>query len=128
MGTNISVADAASLLSEAGRLTKKVIAPALQDALLEIPEKEAFVLEMFYHEGEENEDIASMLGATTSQVRELKQQAKESLFRTQFGQKLETKERLESALKLSGRYWQAREDEDAQRFKQAIEQAQEEIA
>lgn len=115
--------DAAAVMSEVARVTKQVLVPRLQEALLEIPEEQAFALEMSFHEGESDEDIASMRQVSVSEVQDLKQQAKESLMQTQFGQELETKERLETVLDLTGRYWLNRQEKDAERYRQAFEEA-----
>jgi hypothetical protein len=48
---NNSIGDAAAVLSEIARITKQDLVPWLREALREIPEEQAFALEMSYFEG-----------------------------------------------------------------------------
>jgi hypothetical protein len=120
---DLTSSKAAAFLSEVAQITKQTVVPRLQEALLEIPEEQAFALEMSFFEDEDDEDIASMMQVSKVEVQSLKQQAKESLMHTQFGWELETKDRLETSLKLAGRYWQNRKEKDAERYQQAFEKA-----
>lgn len=124
---NKSIGNAAALMSEIAQITKQVLVPQLQEALREIPEDQAFALEMSFHEGESDESIASMMLVSVSEVQDLKRQAKDSLMQTQFGQELETQERLETVLELTGRYWLNRNEKDKERCRQALEEAYTEI-
>ena len=121
MSNQPNAGDAAAVLSEAAVAVKRTIVPAVQDALLEVPEEQAFALEMSLFEGEDDAAIASMLETSEEEVRALRAEAREELLNTELGQKL-GRSSLQNALDLAGRYWRQRQERDAERFQEAIEE------
>jgi len=105
---------------------KQAIVPALQEALLEVPEEQAFALEMSLFEGEDDTAIASMMETSEEEVRALREEAQEQLLETELGQKL-GRSTLHNALDLAGRYWRQRRERDAERYREAIEEAYESL-
>jgi hypothetical protein len=126
MSNQPNAGDAAAVLSEAAVAVKQAIVPAVQDALLEMPEEQAFALEMSLFEGEDDAAIASMLETSEEEVRGLRKEAREELLETELGQKLD-RSSLQNALDLAGRYWRQRRERDAERYKEAFEEAYESL-
>jgi hypothetical protein len=113
---------AAALLSEAGATLKRTIVPAVKEALLELPEEEAFALEMSLLEGEDDASIASMMGVTEKEVQTLREEAREQLLETELGQEL-GRSGLRKALGLTGRYWREHRGHDAEKFQRVLEKS-----
>lgn len=98
-----SAGQTAALLSEAADAAEQTVVPALQEALLEVSEEPAFALELSLFEGKEDTAIASIMNVSEEDVRDLQEEAREQLLRTEFGQKVGRSD-LHDVLKLAGTY------------------------